>query len=214
MWKSKMRKRNGFTLIELLVVVAIIAVLVAVLLPALRSARERAKQVTCSSNLRQIGLGLRMYLDDWNGVFPPWGVYWNAESMLDWFCRLQYVTYNVRSCPSRGADVYCENFDGIFNEIHAQSVKITDPEYFVIAGERGVATSYAYAFAWNVYPNRVRFAGDPLVDYAGSLSIDHNNGSNFLFHDSHVSWFKSDSEIGYRGTNTLDWLRHWRAGGL
>ncbi len=207
-------RKKGFTLIELLVVVAIIAVLVAVLLPALQGAREHAKQVTCSSNLRQIGLGLREYLDDWNGVFPPWGVYWNEESMLDWFCRLQYVTNKVKYCPSRAADVYCENFDGIFNEIHAKSTKITDPEHFIVAAERGVATSYAYAFCWNQWPNRVRFAGDPQVDYAGSLSIDHNNGSNFLFFDSHVGWFNLDSEIGYRGTNTWDWLRYWKAQGI
>lgn len=61
------RAVRGFTLIELLVVVAIIAVLVAMLLPALAQAREKAKQVACLSNLRQIGLALAMYPSDYNG---------------------------------------------------------------------------------------------------------------------------------------------------
>jgi prepilin-type processing-associated H-X9-DG protein len=193
--------------------VAVIAVLVAMLLPALQQAREQARQVACSSNLRQIGLGLRMYLDDWNGLFPPWGVYWSAESMYDWFFRLKYVTNDVRFCPTRQSDIYCENFDGMFNEIHRKSSLIARPELFIVAAERGISSAYAYAFCWNQWPNRVRFAGDPLVDYAGSLSIDHKGGSNFLFHDNHVNWFHSESDIGYRGTWSWDWLRYWVAGG-
>ncbi len=62
-------KLKSFTLIELLVVVAIIAVLVAILLPALSRAREQAKDIMCSSNLRQIGIGLYMYSDENNGWF-------------------------------------------------------------------------------------------------------------------------------------------------
>ncbi len=62
--------RKSFTLIELLVVVAIIAVLVAVLLPALSSARETARSMSCKSNERSILLGLFLYGDDNNGMFP------------------------------------------------------------------------------------------------------------------------------------------------
>ena len=62
--------RWGFTLIELLVVVAIIAILAALLLPALRGARERAKQAKCLSNLKQIYLGFVMYSNDADGYVP------------------------------------------------------------------------------------------------------------------------------------------------
>lgn len=60
-------RQYGFTLIELLVVIAMIALLIAILLPALASARKVAQATVCLSNLRQVGLSARMYMDDHNG---------------------------------------------------------------------------------------------------------------------------------------------------
>jgi prepilin-type N-terminal cleavage/methylation domain-containing protein len=65
-----MRRKCRFTLIELLVTIGIIGILAALVLPALNSARERAKQISCISNLKQIGLALNMYLSDNRFIMP------------------------------------------------------------------------------------------------------------------------------------------------
>ena len=72
--------RRAFTLIELLVVIAIIAILAALLLPALAGAKQRAWTTSCTSNLRQVGLGMRMFADDNNEFYPESGgdIYWGA----------------------------------------------------------------------------------------------------------------------------------------
>src|SRR5262245_8613142 len=72
-----MKNRRGFTLIELLVVIAIIAILAAILFPVFAQAREKARGTSCLSNLKQVGLGVSMYMQDYDGNFP----------MMQWWTR-------------------------------------------------------------------------------------------------------------------------------
>lgn len=70
-WRSNAAK-TAFTLIELLVVIAIIAILAAILFPVFASAREKARQTSCASNMKQIGLAAMMYMGDYDQVYPPY----------------------------------------------------------------------------------------------------------------------------------------------
>lgn len=98
-------KRRGFTLIELLVVIAIIAILAAILFPVFARAREKARQSSCLSNLKQLALGLLMYSQDYDEKFPTY--YWGegnsgiATSCTWWAGAYPYIkNLQIFKCPS------------------------------------------------------------------------------------------------------------------
>lgn len=220
-------KQEGFTLIELLVVIAIIAILAAILFPVFAKAREKARQTSCQSNLKQIALGVQMYVQDYDETIPGyWDTsYLNGEKIMPYVKNTQLFV-----CPSSMPGWQCPPSYGIGYH---------PPESD--AGVRGFRTSYSFNAWYSGYgapPNMRsgaaglyyttgigdvklpaetilvgdgvcgRHWGKPFTDSVNAGTDGyrkHNDGNNFAYVDGHVKWQKSVKDCWWDYGRSADW---------
>ncbi len=189
-------RRHGFTLIELLVVIAIIAILAAILFPVFARAREKARQTSCLSNLKQVALGHLMYAQDYDETIVPSLLYYNSDDLnppesMWWYMKLEPYLKNdqILLCPSVSdhthgiADGSAENYvcDYAMNQfIHGEPLgDVQAPAATVLNCER--ANTYARIY------NPASTGGNAYH----TMTWRHNEGANFSFADGHAKWQRS-----------------------
>lgn len=193
--------RKGFTLIELLVVIAIIAILAAILFPVFAKAREKARQASCASNVKQITLGLLMYVQDYDERFMN-----VRQGPGGWVQNVQpYVkNWQLFNCPS--TDAYLRTCGPITSHGNAAAPPASNP-LGVGVYEGGYMMCGWQICCWpgpkiSVFTRPAEtyliVEGDCMGAYWGAFVTDgapwshhkyrHNDGLNVGFVDGHVKW--------------------------
>ena len=189
---SRRASLRAFTLIELLVVIAIIAILAAILFPVFAQAREKARQTSCLSNMKQIAYGIYMYAQDYDEVLPTLE-HGGHEGWLD---QITPYTKNeqIKRCPSDSSffvpgrrTSYAVN-----NSMNGISMSVvTAPASTVYAAEQadGRPGDHYHPLSWGGANNFAWMNGKP-TEVAWNR---HHLGSNYAFLDSHARWMRFEA---------------------
>lgn len=221
-FSNKSRSRDGFTLIELLVVIAIIAILAALLLPALSRAKEAGRSAACKSKLRQIGIGLQLYVDEEEG-FPTDNS--NADIPAGWWenLLLPYIGgySNVYSCPSLGR-IPATVFQNIHHPLRNLSYGYNMPGAAIGGVSFGLIefSNIPVAPSAVVAPSEMLAIADyvPIAAEDGDIANNayeaddligdrHTRGANGLFCDGHVEYDKQANWMKVDDIHKRRWNR-------
>jgi len=206
MFTPRRRSRGGFTLIELLVVIAIIAILAAILFPVFARAREQARKSVCLSNMKQIGLSLGMYVQDYDQTFPPGGLkVWEVTKTTDrnlLAAQLQPYTKNDQlfRCPSdRGWDKYRPSVFLAFGSSYTDALRnVWGGVDLQLKSEAVISDVANRPLLWDMDENW--HPGNPDQNW------DPNSGKlerNVLFADLHVKYRREPEWIPYLTSKQL-----------
>jgi prepilin-type N-terminal cleavage/methylation domain-containing protein/prepilin-type processing-associated H-X9-DG protein len=217
--------KKGFTLIELLVVIAIIAILAAILFPVFAKAREKARQSSCLSNLKQIGLAFLQYTQDYDEKFPP---YWlgtlqtgsgnpgnvfqtsNGSVVGYYMSWMDFVAPYIKNtqvftCPSgtKRETGYASPSYGYNWRISNYTAPIS---LGTITRPAEIVLSLDYGTVYGTYANKGEFTTWTIVA-ANTFVHPHNDGANVVMTDGHAKWYASTNGDLINGDNNTN--RAW-----
>lgn len=185
--------RRGFTLTELLVVIAIIGLLAAILFPVFGRIRENSRRSSCASNMKQLGSGFQMYMRDFDEKFPLSG---QGSDPVEgsWVPGGGGAAYPFPAPVSKGALYpYVKNVQVYVcpSDTNAKTKALSYTMSLLCSGKR-VASAYrtsqtAMLVDESATLNDGNFS-PKLCGGGDDPTLIHNNGSNFLYVDSHVKW--------------------------
>jgi prepilin-type N-terminal cleavage/methylation domain-containing protein/prepilin-type processing-associated H-X9-DG protein len=204
--------KKGFTLIELLVVIAIIALLAAILFPVFARARENARKSSCQNNLKQIGIGIAQYVQDYDEIFPRSRtggyVYYNSgvNARAPWHMIILPYTKSIQlyKCPSNPSNAKVSwSWDGT-QDVIPQSYLSNGGNGTMgnmggnqPMGENASALADISSSAKVILVGEHIGRGDPEFwdNYNDSQFRGHLGQTNFLFCDGHVKSMKPSQTV-------------------
>ena len=213
------RSSAAFTLIELLVVIAIIAILAAILFPVFAQARAKARQTACQSNIRQMGLAVTMYGQDYDERFPLAASALSATMFLNWHNFVDPYVKNkqIWDCPSAtlplldsmGNPVCHYGFNSYYLNTTANGAALNPASIYDLNNAPGVAQAAVSAPSHTVMmADTIGVTNVPAnhsstyllppshttdENYWGRPEARHSEGVIVGFVDSHVKWFRRGS---------------------